>query len=113
MTAQELEKKYEIKVKELSLFSKKFDVFVKQSVKNYPSDKTRKLQAVSSLLTEILTNDDVNFTNEKKVDEVYKIFSDVLPKVEENTNGFNMDDVLNPKEDLDLMSLCKELGVTD
>ena len=28
-------------------------------------------------------------------------------------SGFNMDDVLNPKEDLDLMAICKELGVTE
>ena len=31
----------------------------------------------------------------------------------EGENGFNMEDVLNPKGELDLMSLCKELGVTE
>ena len=32
---------------------------------------------------------------------------------EEEDTGFNLDDVLNPKGDLDLAKLCKNLGLMD
>jgi hypothetical protein len=55
-----------------------------------------------------------------KVEEIYKIVDDGREfKTEERPSlfgetesGFNMEDVLNPGE-LDLLSLCKELGATD
>ena len=36
-----------------------------------------------------------------------------IRKYIENETKFNMDDVLNPKENLDLEELCKELGLMD
>ena len=32
---------------------------------------------------------------------------------EESDTGFNLDDVLNPKQELDLEKLCRELGLMD
>lgn len=50
----------------------------------------------------------------------FKTFTDALRShlglgetEEEEESGFNMDDVLNPKEPLDLGNLCKELGLME
>lgn len=109
---------YQTELKRISLISETFSAFVSDVVKNYPSDKTRKLQAASDLITEIIkSNESVNLTERDKVEKIYRIADSFGPYAEtkkrEVENSFNLDEVLNPKKDLDLMQLCKELGVTD
>ena len=115
-----LENEYKLEVEKLRLFSVKFNAFVSNAVKAYPCDKTRKLVLLQDLITEILTTSDVHFTDKTKIESIYKLIEneDLTDKKRpslygESENGFNMEDVLNPKGELDLMSLCKELGVTD
>lgn len=100
---------YEDELKRLNVMNGNFKELIKDIVKEYPCDKTRKLIAVSDLITEILGKEEnVNYTAKNKVEEIYKLTESVMPQEE---SGFNMDDVLYPKEKLDLMELCNELGV--
>ena len=115
---------YKIELEKLKLFNARFSAFVNATVKNYPCDKTRKLVATSEMLTEILSRDEVPFyTAKDKIEDVYtliedKDFSEVVNEQKpslfgKSDNGFDMEEVLNPKGDLDLSTLLKELGVTD
>ena len=71
------------------------------------------------LLSERLT---LQYPDKDDVNE-FKTFTDALrahlgeeecgEEDEEEETGFNMDDVLNPKEPLDLGNLCKELGLME
>ena len=115
-----IENEYKAEVEKLRLFSVKFNAFVNDAVKNYPCDKTRKLVFISDLITEILSSDNVDFKNVNKIEAIYKFIENEELNAQtrpslygEGENGFNMEDVLNPKGDLDLMSLCRELGVTE
>ncbi|MBQ3235101.1 MAG: hypothetical protein IJA97_02960 [Clostridia bacterium] len=112
---------YKAEVEKLKLFNARWNNYVNSIVKEYPSDKTRKLAYVSELITDILMKEETpSYTALNKIEDIYKIVDDgrelkfdksksLYGKTE---SGFNMEDVLNPGE-LDLMSLCKELGATD
>ena len=107
---------YETEIAKLKLFIERFNAYVNDVVDNYPSDLTRKTAAVGQMIKEILNREESpEFTSKEKIKEVYTLIEDFKPKKKslygESENGFNMDDVLNPKEDLDLDSLLKELGV--
>ena len=109
---------YNTEVDVLKLFIERWNSFVNETVKSYPSDKTRKLVAVSDMIKEILQNDDAtNVSSKQKIQEIYKLTEGFKVQSRslygESENGFNMEDVLNPKGNLDLMELCKELGVTE
>ncbi len=109
---------YKVEVDRLNLFTNRFNNFVKEVVSAYPSDKTRKLALVAETLKEILTKEETEaYTSKEKIEQAYKIIDEMTfaPKglYGEGENGFNMDDVLNPKGELDLMAICKELGVTE
>ena len=112
--------RYKIEVERLKLFNARWNAFVNKTVKEYPSDKTRKLVALSEMITEILSKDETFEPNEKKIEDIYKLIENEGTFLEEkpslfgkSESGFDMEEVLNPKGELDLMSLCKELGVTD
>ncbi len=109
---------YKAEVDVLKLFIDKWNSFVNETVKSYPSDKTRKLVAVADMIKEILQNDDVSsLSNKQKIEEIYKLTEGVVAQNRSlygvSDNGFDMEEVLNPKGNLDLMELCKELGVTE
>ena len=115
-----IENEYKLEVEKLKLFSVKFNAFVNDAVKNYPCDKTRKLVYLSDVISEILSSNEVDFKDKTKIEAVYKLIekedlsTDKRPSLfGESENGFNMEDVLNPKGELDLLSLCKELGVNE
>lgn len=121
-TVQKEDKNYEIEVQKLKLFASRWSLYVNQTVKKYPSDATRKLVAVSDMINEILQRDELpDYTDKQKIEDIYKIIEkegDFTPVQNasyfgESESGFNMEEVLNPKGELDLMSLCKELGVTE
>ena len=107
---------YKAEIEVLKSFIEKWGAFVNETVKSYPSDKTRKLVAVSDMIKEILQNDDAaNVSNKQKIEEIYKLTDGFSVQTRSlygtSENGFNMEDVLNPKGNLDLLELCKELGV--
>ncbi len=114
---------YKIEIERLKLFNARWNAFINSTVKKYPSDETRKLVVVSQMITEILMRDEEPFyTAKDKIEDVYSIInqneSEILSQEKpslygKSDNGFDMEEVLNPKGDLDLKSLLKELGVTD
>lgn len=118
MITSAAKEQYKVEIDRLNMFTTRFNTFVKEVVNAYPSDKTRKLVAVAETLKEILSKDETEvYTSKDKVFEAYKIIDGMSFKPAglygTSESGFNMDDVLNPKEDLDLMAICKELGVTE
>lgn len=113
---------YKAEIERLKLFNARWNNYVNKIVKEYPSDKTRKIVACSQMITEILMREEsFEYTPLNKIEDIYKIIDDgtedkfdrTKTLFGESENGFNMEDVLNPKEELDLLSLCRELGATD
>lgn len=112
---------YKMEVNSLLAFTERFSEYAQEIIKSYPSDRTRRTVAIADTLKEILLREETpTFTSKDKILEVYSVINAELPKKNfqkntesESESGFNLDDVLNPKGDLDLMSLCKELGATD
>ena len=112
-------KTYQTEIQKLSLFIERWKRFTSETVYNYPSDKTRRLHAISQMLDDILARDErKNYTLSNKIEDCYKLIDQITYEEKpslygETESGFNMEDVLNPKGNLDLLELCKELGVDD
>ena len=68
--------------------------------------------ALALALSEILKDNDCPKTLEEGI-EILEKLNNVISGGGEQTNGFNLDEVLNPSGELDLATLCKELGVMD
>ncbi len=107
---------YDTEIAYLKLFIEKFNEYTEDIVKEYPSDKTRKTVVVGQMIKDILNREEtLEYTSKEKIQEIYKIVLDNKPQRKGlygiGENGFDMDEVLNPKEELDLDSLLKELGV--
>jgi hypothetical protein len=118
MITSAAKEQYQVEIDRLNMFTNRFNTFVNEIVNAYPSDKTRKLAMVAEMLKEILTKTETEaYTSKDKINEAYKLIDGMNFKPKglygESENGFNMDDVLNPKGELDLMAICKELGVTE
>ncbi len=60
-----------------------------------------------------LTTADVTAEMRRMVDEKGTLLKSESVFVGEGEEGFSMDEILNPKEDLDLESLCKEMGLME
>ncbi len=119
-TEYQIENKYNTEVALLKTFIDKFSKYVNEIVKNNPNDKTRKTDATVRIISDILNEkESKTFTSIDKIKEIYKIISDGSTEKErqslygEGVNGFRLDDVLNPKEELSLKDLLSELGVTE
>ena len=102
------------------MFIERFSKYVGEVLKSNPNDKTRKTDATVRVINDILNETETrNFTSVDKIKEIYKIIGQTSPDTEkqslygEGVNGFRLDDVLNPKEELDLKNLLTELGVTE
>ena len=120
--AKTVKEQYKVEIERLKLFNARWNAFVNKTVKAYPSDETRKLVVVSQMITEILMRDEEEYyTAKDKIEDVYKLIDkEGICKEEQrpslfgkSDNGFDMEEVLNPKGELDLKSLLKELGVTE
>ena len=108
---------YKAEIENLKSFIDRWNAFIEETVKSYPSDKTRKLLYISDMIKEILQSEDTDeFSSKEKIDAIYQLTKQTTVQNKSlygvSDNGFNMEDVLNPKGELDLMALCKELGVT-
>lgn len=69
----DLNEAYALEVKRLNSISEELDSFLKETVRNYPSDKTRKLSLLGDMLTEILKKPPMEFSDKQKIDEIYKL----------------------------------------
>ncbi len=74
--------------------------------------ETRKRRALALALSEILKNNPCIDDIDQGVQILEKLDAAVSGKGEES-GEFNLDEVLNPEGELDLATLCKELGVMD
>lgn len=81
--------------KELLLLAEKCRLLSEQLIQRYPDEED--------------VNDFKTFTDALRS----HLGEDSGEDEEEEDSGFNMDDVLNPKEPLDLGDLCKELGLME
>ena len=114
------ENKYNAEISLLKMFIERFSKYVSEVLKSNPNDKTRKTDATVRVINDILNETETrNFTSVDKIKEIYKIIGQTSQSTEkqslygEGVNGFRLDDVLNPKEELDLKNLLTELGVTE
>lgn len=106
--------KYALELKRLKLFSAKWQAYYQKA------DFVEK-QELSNILTDLLRDShSVDFVVEskKKVDAIMEQMGETFEPIkiiqeyfDSEDNGFNLDDAINPKEDLSLEELCKELGV--
>lgn len=110
---------YATEVERLKLFIDRWNNYTQSIVNAYPCDKTRKAVAVGQMIKDILMQEtSVEFTDKQKISEVYKLIDEIKVEVEPKSqepqteeSGFDLNEVINPKEKLDLDSLLKELGV--
>ena len=107
---EEARKKYEKELIRLRIFVEKWQGALPEPKEITPESRKRRALAVA--LSEILKDNPCN----SYIDEGVKL----LEKLTNVINGgagsggeFNLEEVLNPGSDLDLASLCKELGVMD
>ena len=113
-------KDYQIEVERLKLFNSRFNAFINKTVQTYPSEQTDKLAVLAHTITEILMKEEEDYyTAKDKIEDVYTLidkegdFIHQTPSLfGKSDNGFDMQEVLNPKEKLDLKTLLDELGVT-
>ena len=74
--------------------------------------ESRKRRALAVALSEILKDNPCNSNLEEGVKLLEKLTNAINGGNAED-GGFNLEEVLNPGSDLDLATLCKELGVMD
>ena len=120
--SQTAKEQYKMEIERLKLFNARWNAFINKTVREYPSEQTRKLVVVSEMITEILMREEEEYyTAKDKIEDIYKLIDkeggyETVQKPSlfgKSDNGFDMEEVLNPKGELDLKSLLKELGVTE
>ena len=107
---EEARKKYEIEINRLRNFVNKWLNALPEAKELTPESRKRRALAVA--LSEILKNNPCIDDIEQGVELLQKLASAMDGKGEQSSE-FNLDEVLNPGSDLDLATLCKELGVMD
>ena len=93
---------------------------IKKTVEAEAENKSRELALLSEQCRTLLVRLNAKYPDEAEVKD-FKVFCDALFEKlnanaggeEESGSGFNMDDVLNPKEPLDLEKLCRDLGLME
>ncbi len=93
---------------------------IKKTVAAEAENKSRELVLLSEQCRMLLTRLNEKYPDEAEVKD-FKVFCDALFEKlngsaggeEESGSGFKMDDVLNPKEPLDLEKLCRDLGLME
>ena len=87
---------------------------IKKTVEAEAENKSRELALLSEQCRTLLVRLNAKYPDEAEVKD-FNAFCDALfEKLQmkyESDSGFNMDDVLMPKEPLDLEKLCRELGL--
>ena len=92
-------------------------LFVARWLQSLPEHKertpeTRKRTALAVALSEILKDNPCTENLDEGVKLIEKL-NDAISGGKQEAGGFNLEEVLNPSGELDLATLCKELGVMD
>lgn len=106
--------KYALEIKRLKLFADKWQAYFDDSSR---MEKQELINLLTDLMREENTVDGV-FDAKAKVDKIFEKVGEPFDPVElikeqfdSEETGFNIDDAINPKGELNLEDLCKELGV--
>ena len=128
--------KYDVEIKRLKLFQSKWEQYFAEVVKRYPvDDNLRKVESFVQKVGEILGTDkddtDCALTDSaaslKRVEDAFagarretaataRAPFDPKRRIDayiESEGGFDLDEVLNPKGELSLEDLCRDLGLMD
>ena len=99
----------------LRLFSEKWKKLAEQMRGVIPADEAKKYIELSENLAALLGKDPNAFAaTETREEESFDPRAVIGKYVEgEEESGFNLDEVLNPKGELDLEKLCRNLGLMD
>ncbi len=107
---------YALELKRVKMFAQKW-----QDVFNLGSDMEK--QELTNLLIDLLRDDkSVDFVLEakEKTDKVFQLMGEsfepeqlIKETIDSEETAFNIDEAINPKGELSLEDLCKELGVFD
>ena len=108
--------KYALELKRLKLFSQKWQAY-------FSERDHLEVQELNNLLHDLLVADksvDETLSAKEKVDKIYAVLGEpidpeslIKEHFDSEDTGFNIDDAINPKGELNLEDLCKELGVFD
>lgn len=108
--------KYALELKRLKLFSQKWQAY-------FSEHDHLEVQELNNLLHDLLVSDksvDETLSAKEKVDKIYAVLGEpidpeslIKEHFDSEDTGFNIDDAINPKGELNLEDLCKELGVFD
>ena len=108
--------KYALELKRLKLFSQKWQAY-------FSERDHLEVQELNNLLHDLLVSDksvDETLSAKEKVDKIYAVLGEpidpeslIKEHFDSEDTGFNIDDAINPKGELNLEDLCKELGVFD
>ena len=107
---EEARQKYEKEITRLRIFVEKWQSALPEPKEATPESRKRRALAVA--LSEILKDNPCNSNLEEGVKLLEKLTNAINGGNAED-GGFNLEEVLNPGSDLDLATLCKELGVMD
>lgn len=107
---QKIVERYNSELKRLALFVDSWQKALPEPKERTPESKKR--LALAMALAEILKDKPCVSTIEEGVELLDKLNGVIYGKPQ-GESGFNLEEVLNPGNDLDLESLCKELGVMD
>ena len=107
----------ECELRTLQMFAEKWKRLAAQMADSMPKGEGEKYAAFADHLAALLGRESTAFFGDDPPSAEEMLFD---PKkrieryvAEESDTGFNLDDVLNPKQELDLEKLCRELGLMD
>lgn len=106
----------EAELKTLRLFSEKWKKLAEQMIGVFPKGEAEKYIGFADDLAALLGREEGHFLpkEEEKKEEEFDPKAIIGRYMEdEEETGFNLDDVLNPKGELDLAALCRGLGLMD
>ena len=111
----------ETELKTLQVFAEKWRKLAEQMIGIFPDNEAERYVDFADSLSALLGKDPDYFlpkeekapaAEEEKFDP-QAVIGKYIENEEEEENGFNLDDVLNPKGGLDLEKLCRNLGLMD
>ena len=111
----------ETELKTLQVFAEKWRKLAEQMIGIFPDNEAERYVDFADSLSALLGKDpDYFLPKEEKAPAAEEekfvpqaVIGKYIENEEEEENGFNLDDVLNPKGGLDLEKLCRNLGLMD
>lgn len=104
----------ETELKTLRLFAEKWKKLAESMLGVFPKEEAQRYAGFADDLAALLGKEEGHFLREEESDGQFDPKAIIGKYMEdEEETGFNLDDVLNPKGELDLAKLCRGLGLMD